>query len=1189
MDGRIENWLDDLGLSQYAETFLKNDVDLRALPHLTEADLRELGISLGHRKIILAAIRSFGREPAKAEADAKRAGEGDHLPLQSPPLVEAMEAERRFLTILFCDLVGSTRIVEKLDPEDARDVMRRYQDAVAGSVTRYSGHVAKYLGDGVLAYFGWPTAHEDQAERAVRAGLEALAAVRSVTQPDGTALEARVGIATDLVVVGDLIGASGRESSAVAGHTPNLAARLQQEAEPGQLLIGESTLRLVGGAFVTQDLGEVRLKGVEQPVRLHRVLAEREVDSRFEAVHGAALSPFIGRMHEIGILRERWDLACSGQGQAVFVSGEAGIGKSRLVQVLEEEVSRSPHEVIRLQCSPYHQNSALYPVIQRPTRVAGFTQQDTPEERLQRLETLLTQNNEDVTTVAPVYVKLLSLEALERYEPRELTPQQLKELTLQILVDRLILMSERRPVLLIVEDTHWIDPSTAELLERAIARIAGMRVMMVITHRRDWSAPWAAEQEHVTRLSVGRLSRSQTSELIQAIIGRKPGASLIDDITDRTDGIPLFVEELTRAVLERNPHDPAILDEIPATLQGSLMARLDHLSLVAKEVAQIASAIGREFSRTLLKQVTRLDNAMLDDTFSELLQARLVVRSGLSSNAHWFRHALIQDVAYQTLLTSKRRDYHRRIAEALLAGEPSSVAEAQPELIARHFSEADLPDRAIPFWKLAAERALARSANFEAVDHCQNALRLLTRLSDEEARAKESLRVHLLLGRALENAGRMPEAMVHLRAASNEARAQRDVDAFAEAALSYDNARFLSNEASHDSIALLKETISLVHTEDPQTRCHILSRLARAHLVLGDADGASRYHEKAAKEAHRLNNPDSRFDLLVNRFLLPGSARSEEDGRDWRAQMDELLSLANEVNDDARGRAMSIDFCISAEFGDRQRMDRALVALTEPGESRQRMYVQWIARHGWAMKAILEGDFPGAETHAEAALELGQRTHGEPVEGVYGIQMFTIRREQGRLAEVAPVIKHLLDASTDQSTWKPGFALVACELGHIRPAQRMLDELAENDFTIPVDAKRSTTLAYLAEVCSAVEDRTCAERLYSLLGTYGGKTITAGVTTVCLGAAERYLGLLTTVLEQWQTAERHFEAALELDRRMSALPWLAHSQHDYALMLRRRGGHRDGEHADRLLEQSLETAMGLNMIALKHRIQGTVH
>lgn len=1186
MSGTIDSWLNDLGLGKYTPTFVQNDVDRRALPHLTDADLRELGVSLGHRKTILAAIESLDEDaalprPKRKAASGRQSGKTERAaPAPSP------NAERRLLTVLFCDLVGSTRLIQRLDPEDAGDVLRRYQDAVAGSITRYGGHVAQFLGDGVLAYFGWPTAHEDHAERAVRAGLDALAAVRLLVLPERGPLNARVGIATGQVVVGDA--ASGREMSA-AGHALNLAARLQQEAEPSELLITDDTLRLIGETFVTEKVREAHLKGVDKPVDLYRIAGEREVESRFDAVRGVTLSPFIGRVHEVGILLERWAAARAGQGQAVFVSGEAGIGKSRLVQCLEEQAKGAPHEVIRLQCSPYHQDSAFHPVIQRLERVAGFAADDTAERRLDKLEDLLRSNDEDASAVAAIYAELLSLDTLGRYKPLKLAPAKLKELTLQTLVSRLASISRRLPALMIIEDTHWLDPSTAELLEQVLARISELPVMLVVTHRPEWSAHWATGFSYTTTLSMGRLSRAQIAELVQSIMGRNPPLGLIDDIAERTDGVPLFVEELTRSLLEQDPDHPRALDEIPATLQGSLMAGLDRLSPVARQLAQMASAIGREFSRALLRDVARLPGAVLDAALNELTHAHLMIRSGLSSDTYAFRHALIQDVAYQTLVTGKRRAYHRLVGETLIAAQPD-VAETQPELIARHLSEADLPERALSFWKLAAQRALARSANFEAVKHCENALRLVSRVSDGQVRARESVQVRLLLGRALESAGRMSEAMRHSLAALEEARAQGDAGAFAEAALVFDNARFLSNEPSRDSLKLLEEARTLIGVADLATRCHILSRLARAHLVLGEIDAANLFSREATEEARRLNDPLSRFELLVNRFLIPASTRCEDNGQEWRAQIDELLRLADEVDDDdARGRARSLDVYGSAEFGDRERMDKALHELNILGEARQRMHVHWIAVHGRAMQAILNGDFAEAERHAETALELGRRTYGDAVEGVYGFQMFTIRREQGRLAEVAPIIKHLIDENPDQPTWKPGFALIASELGHLKPAQRTLDEFVDGRLPIAVDAKRSATLAYLAEVCAALEDRTCAKRLYSLLAAYDGKTITAGVTTVCLGAAGRFLGQLAALTEDWQVAEAHFQAAIELDQRMGARPWLAHSQYAYAQMLRRRGRVGDRKQAEALLECSLETAMNLGMVALKRKMQGTVH
>lgn len=1185
MSDALERWLFQLDLGRYAKVFRENDVDLQALPHLTEADLRELGVSLGHRRILLAAIAGMRETPAAPARIETAAATQD----KSAPSRTSADAERRLLTVFFCDLVGSTALSRELDPEDVRDFLRRYQDAVAGAVTRYGGHVAKYLGDGVLAYFGWPIAHEDQAERAIRAARKALTAVHSITVAGHGSLQARVGIATGQVVVGDLIGRKGREHGAVAGHTPNLAARLQEKAAPGEVIIAEATRGLTGQTFIVESMEALDLKGIDHAVRAFRVVRERQVDSRFEAIHGASLAPFIGRTHELGMLLERWELARTEQGQAVFVSGEAGIGKSRLIQVLTERVGENPHTVLWLQCSPYHQNSAFYPVIQRLSRAAGFSKDDTDEQRLAKLEALLAENREDVASVCAIYAELLSLDTHGRYPKSDLAPQKQKELALQTLVNRLTLMSRRTPVLLIFEDAHWIDPSTSELLERVLARIADLSVMVVVTHRSDWAAPLTAGYSHATTIAIGRLSRPQVSQLVQAIIGRAPDAHLIDDIAERTDGVPLFVEELTRTVLERGIDSPARWAEIPATLQGSLMARLDGLSPVAKEVAQIASVVGREFSDELLKQVTQLDDAALDGALRDLTGARVIVISGLAANVYWFRHALIQDVAYQALVTATRRKHHGRIADVLAQKYPN-ILETQPELIARHYSEADLPERALPLWEVAAERALARSANFEAVEHCGNVLRLVEKLRDGELRASASLRGTLLLGRALANVGRMREAMRHLQIAADLAREQGEAAAFVAAAQTFDDARFLSNETSRDSIALLEEALSVIDDKDVRTRCHITSQLARAYLLVGDTKESTRYNSLAAEQARRLDDRESLFNVLVNRFLTPLSTQPEEHAGDWRMQIDELCRLADAIdNDDARGRAFSLDVYVSAEFADRARMDKALDKLTDLGEVKQRLHVQWIARHGRAMQAILDGGFAAAERHAERGLELGRRTHGDQVEGVYGIQMFTIRREQARLAEVAPIIKHLVDDEPDRSTWKPGFALIACDLGYKSQAQDMLDALAENDFSFELDAKRSTILAYLAEVCAAVEDQARAETLYDLLRPFRSRTITAGVTTVCYGAADRYLGMLACLLEKWAVAEEHFDTALKINEKMSARPWQAHTQFGWAMMLRRRGKQGDLKRSDQLLKEALDAAMNLDMIALKQKIQGRLH
>lgn len=1185
MSVSIENWLDQLGLGKYAGAFIDNDVDVRALPFLTEADLRELGVSLGHRRVLLAATAKLTAAP-KANPDA---GAVPAAAEPRPPEEPSKEAEYRLLSVLFCDLVGSTGLSQRLNPEDMRDLMRRYQDAVTGAVTRYDGHVAKYLGDGVLAYFGWPLAYEDHAERAVRAGMEALAAVPVIRLADQTAISARVGIATGPVVVGDLIGASGREEGAVTGETPNLAARIQAAAEPGELLVAAETRKLIGGAFELEERGEQRLKGFERAVPLFRILDERHVESRFEATRGGAPSALVGRVHELGMLRERWATARTGQGQAVFVTGEAGIGKSRLIEALVEHVAQAPHELIRLQCSPYHATSTLHPIIERLRRLAGFVAREAVAERIEKLEHLLGDLYDDVSAVAPIYAELLSVDTGGRYPKLELAPQDLKERTLATLVDRLVLLGRRSPVLFVVEDAHWIDPTTEEVLRRCAASIPNLPVMMVTTHRPDWRADWAADFSHAASLSIGRLDRNQIAVLVGSILGAAPLNMLVDDIMARTDGIPLFVEELTWGVLERKGAGDAETATIPATLQGSLMAQLDRLPGAARNVALIASVIGREFGDELLIKATGLDDAALAEALGHLGRAQLVVPSGAARGAYMFRHALIQDVAYQALLNRTRRQHHRRIGEMLIANH-SEVVELQPELIARHFSEAGLPEEALPLWTRAAERALKRSANYEAVSHCERALATALELQDAEAKGPQMLAAELLLGRALESAGRLSDALAHLRAGAAMARERGDVAAFVQAALGFENVLFLSNEPVGEGIALLEEARAQLAVGEERARCQVLSRLARANLIAGNATGASKYSRQALKLARRIDDPLTVLDSLINIWFFPASTKSASDLAGWRGRLDEMLALANAVDDDdSRSRVLSLDVYVSAEMCDRAHMDEALEQLSVLGEARQRMLIQWIARHGCAMQAILEGDLATAEQHAEAALELGRRTVGDQVEGIYGIQMFTIRREQGRLAEVAPVIKRFVDENPDQPAWKPGLALIACDLGFQKPALRILDELAEIEFAFPLDAKQSTTLAYLAEVCVALGDQARAEQLYQLLTPYKDLSVMAGVATVCHGAAGRYLGALAGVLGDWDTAEEHFEAALVTNQAMRAWPWLAHTHYAYAQMLRLRCGAGDEQRAHALLDEALETAARLNMVALRQKLRGREH
>ncbi len=536
----VWSWLRDLGLEDYAQAFRANDIDAKVLSRLTAEDLIALGVtSVGHRRKLLDAIAGLRDGPSPASTEPA-----------GPAMPKATEAERRHLTVLFCDLVGSTALSATLDPEDMREVITAYQSCCAGEIARFEGHVAKFMGDGVLAYFGWPKAHEDDAERAVRAGLAVAKVVADLKTPDGARLAARIGVATGLVVVGDLVGDAEARERAVVGETPNLAARLQALAEPGAVVISQATRRLVGGLFELTDLGPQRLKGFAEPLAAFRVEGEGRAEGRFEALHGERLTPLVGREHELGILMERWAWAKDGDGQVVLLSGEPGIGKSRVIRALRERLGDEPYTPLSHYCSPYHTNSALYPVIGLLERAARFERDDPPEAQLAKLEALLARSSDRLDEALPLLAALLGVPTGERYPALTLSPEVQKRRTLQALVDQLAGLATQQPVLALYEDVHWVDPSTLELLGLMIERISQLRVLALITFRPEFQPPWTGHA-HVTMLSMSRLGRRQGADLIARVTGDKPlPAAIVEQIVARTDGVPLFVEELTKTVLE---------------------------------------------------------------------------------------------------------------------------------------------------------------------------------------------------------------------------------------------------------------------------------------------------------------------------------------------------------------------------------------------------------------------------------------------------------------------------------------------------------------------------------------------------------------------------------------------------------------------------------------------------------------
>jgi class 3 adenylate cyclase/predicted ATPase len=742
---QIADWLKKLGMSEYAERFAEECIEIDVLPELTDQDLEKLGIPLGHRRRMLRAIRDL--------SDASVAVAASSASVETEP-PRRDDAERRQLTVMFTDLVGSTALSTKLDPEDMRFVIGAYHKCVAETVARFDGFVAKYMGDGVLIYFGYPQAHEDDAEHAVRAGLALIEAVGKL--PIQEPLQVRVGVATGLVVVGDIVGSGEAQERGVVGETPNLAARLQGIAAPNTVVIADGTRRLLGSLFELEDLGPKDLKGMAGPVRAWGALRARSVESRFEALRATRLTALVGREEEVELLLRRWARAKKGEGQMVLIAGEAGIGKSRLTAALMEHLGAEPHTRLRYFCSPQHTDSAFYPIIGQMERAAGLAHSDAPQARLDKLDAVLAQTSTS-TQDAALFAEMLSLPNDGRYPTLDLAPQQRRQRTLEALISQLEALARQNPVLMIFEDAQWTDPTSLEAFGRVVDPIRMRRVLLIVTFRLDFDPPWTG-QPHVTTLTINRLAQREVEALIDRVVGDNPlAANIRQDIVERADGIPLFVEEITKAVLEAETEGearravaavPSPAVAVPASLYASLMARLDRLG-PAKEVAQIGAAIGREFLHALLAAVLRKPEAELASALDRLVRAGLLFRQGVPPHATYlFKHALVQDAAYGTLLREPRRALHARIAETL-ERDFAEITESRPELLAHHCAEAGLIEKAANLWGKAGQQSLERSAVIEAEAQFTRALSQISALPATTALRRAQIRLQVGLTTAL--------------------------------------------------------------------------------------------------------------------------------------------------------------------------------------------------------------------------------------------------------------------------------------------------------------------------------------------------------------------------------------------------------------------------------------------------------
>jgi class 3 adenylate cyclase/tetratricopeptide (TPR) repeat protein len=755
MDDRVSTWLKDLGLDQYREAFQQQAVTWDVLPELNDQDLIALGVLLGHRKKLLRAIAQLSPRPASiGEASAPIAGKEE----PAPALSGQDQGERRRLTVMFCDLAGSTALACRLDPEDLQAAIRGFLDACSQAIGRFNGYIAKYMGDGLLAYFGYPQAHEHDAERAVHAGLAVLELVKVLPRdhpfPEGFDPAVRIGIATGPVMVGELIGTATAKERSVFGETPNLAARLQGLAAPNQLIVDSATKRLVGGEFEFADHGTFALKGFSTPVQAWRALRNKPSASRFESYRAGRMSGFVGREHETALLMGRWREAADGEGQVVLLSGEAGIGKSRLIRYVSDRLAGSAHALIQFQCSPHHTDTVLYPAITALRQMTGMTGEDGAETQRQKLHDLMAAIGLDDPVTVALIAELMGISADDLDRLPALSPERRKDLTLEALVQSVHRLADRSPVLFVVEDAHWLDPTTLDFLTRMIDRIQQMHVLLVVTFRPDFKPMWA-DSGHVTCLSLNRLPRRQSAELIAEMTrGKALPPEVQQAVLVKTDGIPLYIEELTENLLASGMltegTDSFSLNAqstelaIPDSLQALLMERIDRLGS-AKDIVQIGAAIGREFDYELLREAVDLEEGQLEQALRRLVTSGLIFQEGDMPSAKFqFKHALLQDAAYHTLPRKSRRSLHARLASALESKFAERV-KAEPELLAYHYEQAGLIGAAVEYRRLAARRDAERSADIEALSHFNRALALLKELP--EGPDRDALELDLLIAR----------------------------------------------------------------------------------------------------------------------------------------------------------------------------------------------------------------------------------------------------------------------------------------------------------------------------------------------------------------------------------------------------------------------------------------------------------
>jgi class 3 adenylate cyclase/DNA-binding CsgD family transcriptional regulator len=1118
-----------------------------------------------------------------------------------------LAGERKLVTVLFVDIAGYTGLGAELGEEALFALMDELYELLIHEVHRYEGTVNELTGDGLVAFFGAPLAVEQAPQRAVRAALALQEAVAQFSahaeHARGVRLQLRVGLNTGPVIVGT-VGNNLRMDYKAIGNTVNLAARMEQTAAPSTVQLTEHTYKLVAGYFDCDDLGLTSVKGLAGKVRVYRVTGERGARARIDVARERGFTRLVGRERELALLRHCFELAQGGRGQAVSIIGDAGLGKSRLLYEFRQTLVGADCTWLDGRCHPYGAALAYLPVMDLLKQYFQIDLSDRGEDIRRKVTDRLAPLGTALAATAPYLLHVLAVET-QGDLPVGPSPEAVKHQTFEALRGLVSESAAHCPLILTIEDLHWADTTSVEFLAFLLEHIAGSRILLVCTYRPDFASLWSGKSYHSV-ITLPPLAPSEGRQMLTALLGtvyiQEELAALV---LDKADGVPFFLEELVKALQETGSieqHDgqwrlttQATDTPVSDSVEEVLMARIDRLSEGAKSVLQMGAVIGREVSGELLREIAGLPEWELTTHLAAVTKAELLYARGLPpQTTYLFKHALTQEVAYRSLLTARRRALHRRVAVTLETLFPDRLEEYYGQL-AHHYCEAAQENevaKAVEYAIRAGERYMALPAYAEAARFYHMALEALEGQSPVDEAQRCTLL--LMLGGAQRKAGESLQALDTLQRAADTARNLGAAEHMARAALEFEQTTWRSWLPAAPAVHLLEEARQALGEADSALRARTLGSLTRALLyasALGQVAEASqqvvemvqRIGRQAVEIARRVGDPGVlAFTLGVMRNVPWGP----EETRERLTDACEMLQLARAAGDgelvyEAHSRRME---CL-LELGDVQAVGAEIDAMMQTDEALRQPGYLTTTTGLRAMMALLEGRLAEAERLAVKALTIGQRTQNEATAGVFGVQMFTLRREQGRLKEVEPAVRHFVQQHGTAATWRPGLALIYSELGRAREARVAFEHLAKHDFAdFPRDSLWAGCLAYLAEVCTFLGDIPRASTLYRLLLPYAGRTIVMGAGVVCYGAASRYLGMLAATMERWEEAAQHFEDALAMNTRMGARPWLAHTQHEYAKMLLARNQPGDREEATALLNMALTTARELGMHALEARL-----